>query len=140
MEASVCIAQKGIVEEVTGHNIRVKIHRESACGNCSAQSICNLTGISERTIEIHDHDLHLKNGDFVDIVISQRMGNRAVFLGYMLPFLLLVSALILFNSLGMKELATGLSSLGILIPYYLILYAFRNKLIKIFAFTVSKSK
>ena len=61
MEASVCIEQKGIVEEITDHRIRVRIHRESACGHCSAQGMCNLADISERIIEATDDSIESEN-------------------------------------------------------------------------------
>jgi sigma-E factor negative regulatory protein RseC len=48
--------------------------------------------------------------------------------------------LILLNSLGMKEWLSGLISLAALIPYYFILYLYRDRLRKSFAFTVRKKE
>jgi sigma-E factor negative regulatory protein RseC len=140
MDASVCIEQEGIVEEVINHNIRVRIHRDSVCGHCTAQSICNLSGDSESIIDIGDKAMDLKTGDIVGITIARNMGHKAVLLGYLLPFLILMGVLILLNSLGMKEWLSGLISLAALIPYYFILYLYRDRLRKSFAFTVRKKE
>jgi sigma-E factor negative regulatory protein RseC len=140
MEASVCIAQKGTVEEIVNHTIRVRIQRESACGHCNARSMCNLSDISERIIEAYDNGLDLKIGDFVEITITRSMGHKAVLLGYLLPFLLVITILILLNALKLQEWLSGLISLGMLIPYYMFLYLLRDRLKKSFTFTLSKKE
>jgi sigma-E factor negative regulatory protein RseC len=140
MGASVCIAQKGIVEEIVDHTIRVRIQRESACGHCNARSMCNLSDISDRIIETHDNGLDLKIGDFVEIAITRSMGHKAVLLGYLLPFLLVITILILLNALRLQEWLSGLISLGMLVPYYMFLYLLRDRLKKSFTFTLSKKE
>jgi sigma-E factor negative regulatory protein RseC len=140
MDSSVCIVQKGTVEEIFNHKVRVRIHRESACGQCNAKGICNLSGIAERIIETQSDDPKLKPGDNIEIAISRNMGNKAVLLGYLLPFFLLVTVLIVSNSLGFPEWISGLVSLGILVPYYMFLYLFREKLRRNFTFTIRKKE
>jgi sigma-E factor negative regulatory protein RseC len=139
MDTFGCVAQKGTVEEVIDHRITVRIHREAVCGHCSASNICNLAGIGERIIETRDDRNDFRIGDRVDVTISRSMGNNAVVLGYLLPFLVLISALILLNALGLQEWLSGLISLGMLVPYYLILYVFREKLKRKFTFTIRKT-
>jgi positive regulator of sigma E activity len=138
MEASVCIEQKGTVEEIIDHRVRVRIHRDSACGHCNASGICNLSDVSERVIDTSDNTFNLKTGDIVGITITRNMGNKAVLLGYLLPFLLLITVLIAFNALGVKEWISGFVSLATLVPYYMILYLLRDRLRKSFTFTVRK--
>ncbi len=140
MEASVCIEQEGIVEEIADHRIRVKLRRDSACGQCSAHALCDLSDISERIIESADDSLNLKTGDVVGVAITRSMGNRAVLLGYLVPFILLLSVLITLTSLGFNELLSGLVSIFILIPYYLLIYLLRDRLKNSFHFTVRKKE
>lgn len=140
MEASVCIEQEGIVEEITGHRIRVRLRRDSACGQCGAHALCNLSDVSERIIESTDDTQNLKAGDVVGVAISRNMGNKAVFLGYLIPFLLLLSVLITLNSMGFEELLSGLISLAALIPYYLLIYLLRDRLKNSFHFSVRKKE
>lgn len=140
MEASACIEQEGIVEEITDHGIRVRLRRDSACGQCSAHALCNLSDISERIIESTDDTLNLKTGDVVGVAISRNMGNKAVFLGYLVPFFLLLSVLITLNSLGFSELLSGLVSITVLIPYYMLIYLLRDRLKNSFHFSVRKKE
>ena len=48
MESSVCIEQKGTVEEISGQHIRVKIHRNSSCGHCNATGYVLYGGIRRK--------------------------------------------------------------------------------------------
>jgi sigma-E factor negative regulatory protein RseC len=140
MEASVCIEQEGIVEEIAGQRIRVKLRRDSACGQCSAHALCNLSDVSGRIIEATDGSTNLKTGDVVGVAITRSMGNKAVIVGYLVPFVLLLSVLITLNSLGFNELLSGLFSISILIPYYLLIYLLRDRLKNSFYFTVRKKE
>jgi sigma-E factor negative regulatory protein RseC len=139
METFACVAQKGTVKEVTDHRVTVSIHREEACGHCNASSMCNLANTEARIIEISDDGAGLRIGDHVEVSVSRSMGNRAVLLGYLLPFLVLISVLIFLNALGLQEWLSGLISLGMLVPYYFILYVFREKIKKKFTFTIRKT-
>jgi sigma-E factor negative regulatory protein RseC len=138
MQASVCIEQKGTVEAIINHTVRVRIHRESACGQCHANNLCSLFEMSERVIEADDQGLELTTGDSVEVVILRSMGNKAVLLGYLLPFLILISVLILTKILGAREWLSGMISLGALVPYYSCLYMLRDKLRRSFTFTLRK--
>ncbi len=138
MQASVCIEQKGTIEAIINHTVRVRIHRESACGQCHANNLCSLFEMSERIVEVDDQGLELNTGDSVEVMISRSMGNKAVLWGYLLPLLILISVLILTNALGAMEWLSGMIALGALIPYYTCLYVFRDRLKKSFTFTLRK--
>jgi sigma-E factor negative regulatory protein RseC len=140
MEASVCIQQKGTVEEFTGHNIRVKIHREASCGHCGAKGLCYIGEGTERIVEISDFSPGLKTGDTVGISISRSMGNKAVVLAYLVPFILLMTTLIVLNFSGVREWLSGLLALFGLVPYYILLYLFRNRLRKTFMLSARKNE
>jgi positive regulator of sigma E activity len=136
MDTSICIEQKGIVEEVDNHRIKVRIHPEASCGDCNARGICNLFGSTDRIIEIYDRSQHLSPGDQVTISISQGMGNKAIILGYLIPFILLISVLVILTTLGVKEWLTGLVALSTLVPYFIILYLLRGRLNRKITFTL----
>ena len=70
--------------------------------------------------------------------MKQSLGYKAMLLAYGLPFLMVLMALIIFTTLHFSELIAGLGSLSILVPYYLIIYYFRDKLQKTFTFTIRK--
>ena len=140
MEETVCIEQLGTVEEVIGDRVFVRIRQISACGSCHARSICAMTEIEDKLIEAHDQRLNLSAGETVKIIMKRSMGNKAVLLGYVIPFILLITLLLIGSSLVSEEWIAGLLSVAILIPYYLTLYFLRNRLRKTFTFSLRKQE
>jgi positive regulator of sigma E activity len=138
MNTSECIEHRGTVEEILNHCIRVKIQRDDACGHCGAQNMCNLGNDSGMIIETPKSDPDLKTGDVVGITMARSTGNKAILFGYFLPFILLISVLITLNAMGFRDWVSGLISIFTLVPYYLLLYAFRKKLSKTITFSVHK--
>ena len=63
---------------------------------------------------------------------------KALFYGYLLPFVLMLTSLILFYETTGNEAVAGLVALSILIPYYIVLYFFRNTLKRAFKFELEK--
>jgi sigma-E factor negative regulatory protein RseC len=139
MNTSVCFEQKGIIESINDHRITVRIDRGSACGHCSAQGLCNMAGSTERIIDVENSSQLFSVGEWVQVTMSRNMGNKAILLGYFIPFILFLSTLLILSSFGFSDLITGLVSLLILIPYYLIIYIFREKLRRTFSFSIHKT-
>lgn len=139
MEASVCIAQKGTVEKVADTLIKVRIHRDTACGHCHARGFCEMGSQNETIIESSDFTNGLKTGDNVEVTIAQQQGNKAVLLAYLIPFMLLMTILLIMESSGVREWITGLVAITALIPYFLLLYIFRKRIKRTFSFTVRKT-
>jgi len=63
-------------------------------------------------------------------------GFRALFLGYVLPLIILLAALILMIAFGTKEVWAGLSAIGIVGLYYLTLFSARDRIAKKINFTL----
>ncbi|MFC2152872.1 SoxR reducing system RseC family protein, partial [Bacteroidota bacterium] len=61
-----------------------------------------------------------------------------LFLGYVLPFILVLSLLIVLTTITENEAVAGISALAILVPYYLILFLLKDKIRKKFTFTINK--
>lgn len=57
---------------------------------------------------------------------SRSVANRALLLGFGLPFVILVAVLVIVLQLLGHEGYAALSALGALIPYYLALWLFRD--------------
>jgi len=138
MNSSVCFEQKWIIESIDNQRIRIRIDRESACGHCNAKSICGLPGLSERTIEADGSPQEYHIGDQVQVMITRGMGNRAIILGYLVPFILLVTVLAILTAFSLPEWIAGISAIVILVPYYIILYFFRESLRKKIVFAIHK--
>lgn len=132
-----CILKSGIVEDINGKYIRVRIQNFSACAGCHSKDSCASFEKGERVVDVeNDLSRTVKVGDRVDVQMIESSGWIAVLLGYVLPFILLIATLIIVNYYLGEVLAAALS-LGVLVPYYLLLYAFRNKMRKYFKFTLN---
>jgi sigma-E factor negative regulatory protein RseC len=93
--------------------------------------MCGVADMEEKIVETPRlPGIEHKIGDKVTLIMKRTSGNRAVFLGYYLPFLIVVITLILMLSLTENEGLSGLVSIGILLPYYLILFMIKDRLTK----------
>jgi sigma-E factor negative regulatory protein RseC len=133
-----CIEQQGTVEMISGSKVLVRIRQISACGQCHAKGFCSLAEMKDKVIETSYYSHGLAEGDSVSISMKQSLGIKAVVLGYLIPFLLLISSLLIMDSAGLSEWKAGLISVAMLIPYYFLLYFFRNRLKKSFTFELTK--
>ncbi len=123
------IEHPGVVVEMKEGVVRVKILRVSACAGCHARGVCSVVDMEEKVVEIEDYrGQPLHPGDHVTLMMRQSSGNRAIFLGYLLPFLLLMTVMITSSFFIHDEGTLALVSIGILVPYYFLLYQFRNRL------------
>ena len=131
----ITIDHTGIVQKTDNNSVTVLISPSSACSGCHAEGSCNLSGKEEKIVEVHG-SYDVKPGDMVTIVMEQSMGYVALFLGYILPVVPVISILIILISKDVPELIAGLSSIAILIPYYTILFFFRRRINEKFTFTL----
>lgn len=138
MGSTDCIDQIGIVEEVREKSILVRFQSPPSCGSCMAKSVCAPGSAEKNLIEINHKNDSYSAGDSVKILISRSMGFKALFLGYLLPFFIVILMLIITKIIGFDELISGLVSLFVLLPYYLTLYLFREKVNQNFIFTIMK--
>jgi sigma-E factor negative regulatory protein RseC len=133
-----CIEQKGIVEGSGDGVVNVRISPASACSDCHSKASCSLFGTTEKILDVPADTRDFRAGDRVYVAITQSMGTKAIALGYFIPFLLVLFALIALTLLRLKEWQAGLIAISMLIPYYIILYFSRSKLRKTFTFTLKK--
>lgn len=131
------ITHSGIIEQVTPGQVLVRIQPQTACGKCAAHSHCGLGDDQGKLIEVSLKDATAyQAGQAVTLVLQQSLGYRALWLGYLLPFLLLLASLIiLVNTTGNDALA-AIVSLGLMLPYYAILFRLRHRLRKRFEFRI----
>jgi sigma-E factor negative regulatory protein RseC len=134
---SLLIGHEGIVHNITAESIIVKIISVSSCAGCHAEGSCSLSGSEEKKIEIQGN-YNLKTGDKVTVLMKKSNGYEAVILAYVIPFILVIISLILLTSMNINELTSGIISILILIPYYVILFLLRNRISKRFYFTLKQ--
>jgi sigma-E factor negative regulatory protein RseC len=132
------LEHSGTVTKINDGKIYVNIEVQSACSGCHAKSICTNIDKQTRQIIVPQKDDTININDVVVVQLEEKNGFNAIFLGYFLPFLLLVASLISsLMTLDVQWLA-GLISVGILIPYYFILFLCRKRIDKQFQFTIKK--
>ncbi|HML86029.1 MAG TPA: SoxR reducing system RseC family protein [Bacteroidales bacterium] len=130
------IWQPGVVVSVTPEKVSVRIIARSACGSCTAKSLCGAGDIAEKIIEVKKPSGQYKVGEQVVVSMSNGLGARATLFGYLFPFVLLIVSLITLDSLGVAELTNGLFSIGVLVPYFFVLWVLRKKFEKRFVFGI----
>jgi sigma-E factor negative regulatory protein RseC len=139
MNINDCIEQKGTIEEVAGRRIRVRMKAISACESCKTKSVCKFIDTQNSSIDVIDESGNYSVGEEINIRIKKSLGYKALFLGYILPFILVILFMIVFSGLGFNEILTGIISLSVLAVYYTVLYFFRNNIRKVFIFTLTKT-
>ncbi len=132
------IEHKGIVKQASSNKLIVSIITNSSCASCEVKGACSASEVEEKEIEIRKFDDVYKVGEQVIVFFKESLGFRALFLGYLLPFIVLMTFLVIFTSLGYSEGVAGLIALGSLLPYYTVLYFLNKKLKSTFSFSIKK--
>lgn len=138
MNTKSTIEHDGTVIDINDGKITVELTVLSACATCHSRSLCSFDS-SQKTIEIFDNNnISYKIGETVKVIMCQSLGGKALFLAYILPFFVILIALIICTIIGLSEALAGIISILTLIPYYTLLYLFKNKLKKEFSFSIKK--
>ncbi len=128
-----------VVENVEPGWVGVVIRPQSACSACAARQVCGTGEGDERRIMIHtDEAEEYAVGEEVAVSVERVMGMRAVAISYIYPFLLMLAILLVLLGVGASEALAGLSALGSLAVYYIVVRQLRGKIEKQIVFTISK--
>ncbi len=138
MPDNASVEHLGKIESIDGHQVRVGFISHSACSGCHARGACSLSEVDNKYVDIIDDSEHYKVGESVKILLHRNEGFKALFYGYLLPFIVLLSALLITHVSTGREGLSGLVGVGSLIPYYAILYWQREKLKQKFHFIIKK--
>ena len=131
------IKHQGIVENINGTHLQVRIVQTSACASCSIKGHCSSSDTKEKIIDVtNDGTFSYQPGDHVWVIGELSMGAMAVLLAFIFPFLLLVFSLFVLMAVWNDELSSALCSLALLIPYYYILWLNKTRMGKIFSFSI----
>ena len=131
------IKHLGIVENIQGSHLSVRIVQTSACAARSVKGHCSSADSKDKIIDIIDTAAaSYQVGENVMVVGETSMGMQAVALAFIIPFVLLIFTLFLFMALIENELYAALLSLAVLVPYYYILWLNKTRLKQKFSFTI----
>ncbi|HAC21151.1 MAG TPA: Fis family transcriptional regulator [Porphyromonadaceae bacterium] len=132
------IVQTGTITHIDGDIIKVKICQQSACSDCHAKSVCSSSDKKDHYLTIVDTSKHFEVGETVTVIGEASAGLAASLLAYALPIVLILATLFGVAAAGLGDTWAALLALATLIPYYCVLYLFRNKLKKRFTFKIRK--
>lgn len=108
----------------------VTLIQTSACASCSVKGSCGVGDTGKKQFEIPVPEGLWHVGDEVVVQLETSTGFFALVIGYLLPFLLLVSALLVFIKVGFSESLAAVIALSLLVPYYVLVALFRKRLSK----------
>jgi len=131
------VRHEGIVSKVSDDSITVSLNGNLHCEACNAKSACGVSESGSKEIEIPMDAESLKLNESVEVFLKKDLGLKAVFWAYVFPFVLLFAVLLLASAFYQEWIA-GLLALGVLVPYYLIIYALKDSFQNSFKVSVSK--
>jgi sigma-E factor negative regulatory protein RseC len=134
------IEHEGVIEQIEDEIAHVKISSQSACSACHAKGVCGAADQEEKYLDIPVTGSTFARGETVMVQVARNLGLRAVALGYIYPFLLVMIILIALIISGMDELKAGTISLCSLLPYYLVLFLTRKRIESNFTFSIRKTQ
>lgn len=132
------IEHEGIIDHIDGDTAHVRIDSVSACASCHAKGACSAADHEEKYLDVPLQGVPYNQGDPVRVQVAEHLGFRAVLMGYVYPFLLLMAVLILLLATGAAELRAGSLALLSIVPYYILLYLFRKRISRSFTFSIKK--
>ena len=127
----------GIVKNVTQDIVEVSVLAKAACLSCQLKGVCSVADTEEKIIEVPKISTrNYRRGERVEIEMKETLGVKALLLGYVFPFLVVLVVLLTVYGITGKQGLAGLLSIGSLVPYYLMLFLLKNKFRKIFTFSI----
>ena len=131
------ICHSGIVERIDDGCVHVRIVQTSACAACKVAGYCNAAESKEKIIDVYcDSVADYQVGQQVVVSTSGQVAVKALLWAFGVPFVLLMTVLVLVLLLTANEGLAALSALAALVPYYLVLWLLRNKMREQLAFRI----
>lgn len=121
------IRHVGIIESIKGDNVIIRIVQSSACASCKAAKQCHASESKEKRITVNTISDSYSIGQEVIVKTSARVGVYAVCLSILLPLIIVISTLLVLTSLNCTESTVAVLSVCSLIPYYALLFLFRDR-------------
>ena len=128
------------MESVAEGCVKVRILQTSACAACKVASHCNASDKKVKIIEVFcDDAASYQIGQEVRVTASRQVAANALLLGFGLPFLLLMLILIVTLKLSGNEDVAAIAALASLVPYYMALWLFKDRIRQRLAFALERN-
>lgn len=132
------IRHKGVVQDVQHGKVEVMILSESACSSCKSKKVCTISEIKEKLIYIDSRDKTYRVGDQVNVILEEKMGIVAIIFAYFIPFIIMITVLMIGSYTKMKEPIMGLIVIIALTLYFVLLYFTRHLFERKMTFKIEK--
>lgn len=140
MANSKLVEHTGTVKFISDKRVDVEIVQNSACSSCHAKQACSASDSSEKIISIYSWDGEYSLEESVVVTVTKSSGFKALFLGYIAPLILLFIVAGAVSIYVDSEIYVALSALFSLVPYFIMLWFYRDRLKEEFVFSVIKRK
>lgn len=143
------IRHDGLIESIDGEHITVRIVQMSACASCHVADKCHTSESKVKMIDVWTKNYsRYQVGQKVVVLAESKVGMLAVLIGFVVPVLLVLLAVVLGLFLtsadGLwhveepyNQAYAALGGLVILIPYYYVVYLNRDALQTRLAFSLA---
>ena len=119
--------------------VEAELTVQSACAACHARSVCGLGESKRKRVEIATPDAAAYvPGESVVVSIESNMCMTAVFWAYVMPFVVLLGALIVSSAAGAGDGVSALAALAATALYFVALYLCRARLERKIHFKIHK--
>ena len=135
------IKHAGVIDSIVGRDVKVRIVQTSACAACKVASHCNASEKKEKLVDVDCNTAtaaRLKVGQEVVVSTTTGMVGNALLLGFGLPLILMLAALVTMVWLSYDEGTAALASIAILLPYYLMLWLLHDHIGKRISFQIEE--
>lgn len=120
--------------------VKVRILQTSACAACKVASHCNASDKKVKIVEVFcDDATSYQVGQEVRVTASRQVAANALLLSFGLPFLLLMLILIVTLKLSGNEGVAAIAAIASLVPYYLVLWLFKDRIRQRLAFALERN-
>ena len=123
------IYHDGKIIEITPEFTSVEIISSSACSQCHAKGLCGFSEEESKVVMVPTSPYtERKVGETVTLALKQTMGLKAVWISYVIPLIILMILVLSLSSVIDNEVWTGLTAIGGVALYYLVIWLLRDKL------------
>ena len=132
------VEHDGIIHKIGEDVITVNLTNSTVCSSCHAKSACGVSEDEDKFVEVLKSEVNYEIGEQVSILFDKSLGAKGIFLGYLLPFTLVLVTLIISVQITANDAIAGFISLGVLVPYYISLSLFKQRIKQTFTFKIRK--
>ena len=134
------ISHSGVIESILDGCVKVRIVQTSACSACKIAGHCNAAESKVKIVDVYADSSHLTVGQKIVVSTSGSAVKNALLIGFLFPLFMIVFLIVFSKFLGKTDDVAALLALGSLIPYYIIVWLFRNKIAQKITFHIDDTK